>query len=113
MTKYEIWQDLRKQVKVARAERDTQQAAITKCEWNDPEKACITVFQVQSIGVPNENQSNDEFSTRHCDKFYIPCDDETCPMRKQYDELQEAEAVLQGLKRARNKAFWDMFVRGK
>ena len=28
-------------------------------------------------------------------------------------EYEEAEIVLQGLKRARNKAFWDMFVRSK
>ena len=113
MTKYEIWQDLRKQVKVARAERNTQQAAITKCEWNDPEKSCITVFQIQSIGVPNKNLSDSDFSIRHCDEFYKPCKNQTCPMHKQYDELQEAEAVLKGLKRARNKAFWDMFVRSK
>ena len=113
MTKYEIWQDLRKQVKVARAERDTQQAAITKCEWNDPEKACITVFQVQSIGVPNENLSDSNFSIRHCDEFCKPCEDKSCPMYSMNREYEEAETVLQGLKRARNKAFWDMFVRSK
>jgi len=65
MTKKEIWKDLRKQVKVARSERDTQQATITKCEWNDPEKSCITVFQVQSVGVPNENLSDCNFSLRY------------------------------------------------
>lgn len=112
MTKKEIWQDLRKQVKVARSDRDTKQAAITKCEWNDPSKSCITVFQVQSIGTPNENLSNVDFSTRHCGEFYKPCK-QNCPMYNQYREYQEAEAVLQGLKRARNKAFWDMFVRSK
>lgn len=113
MTKKEIWQDLRKQVKVARSDRDVKQAAITKCEWNDTNKSCITVFQVHSIGVPNENLSDSDFSTRHCDEFYKPCKNQTCPMRKQYEEYQEAEAVLQGLKRARNKAFWNMFVRSK
>ena len=113
MTKYETWQDLRKQVKVARSERDAQQSAITKCEWNNPEKACITVFQIQSIGVPTENQSDSNFSMRHCDEFYKPCENKTCPMYPQYREYQEAETVLQGLKKARNKAFWNMFVRSK
>lgn len=113
MTKYEIWQDLRKQVKAARAERDTQQAAITKCEWNNPEKACIIVFQVQSIGVPNENLSDSNFSIRHCDEFYKPCKNESCPMYPMNREYEEAEVVLQGLKRARNKAFWNMFIRSK
>ena len=113
MTKKDIWLDLRKQVKVARADRDTKQAAITNHEWVDPTKSCITVFQIQSLGVPTENQSNDDFATRHCEEFYKPCNNKTCPMHKQYNELQEAEAVLQGLKRARNKAFWDMLIRGK
>lgn len=113
MTKKEIWLDLRKQVKVARSDRDAKQTAVTNCEWADPTKSCITVFQVQSVGVPNENQSNNDFSIRHCGEFYKPCEDKTCPMHSQYLELQEAEAVLKGLKRARNKAFWDMFVRSK
>lgn len=114
MTKYEIWQDLRKQVKVARAERDTQQAAITKCEWNNPEKSCITVFQVQSVGVPNENSSDSNFSIRHCNEFYKPCENKSCPMYPMNREYEEAETVFQGLKRARRKAFLDMvFSRGK
>ena len=112
MTKKEIWLDLRQQVKVARSDRDVKQAAITKCEWNDPNKSCITVFQVHSIGVPNENLSDSDFSTRHCEEFYKPCK-QNCQMYNQYREYQEAEKVLQGLKRARNKAFWDMFVRSK
>lgn len=113
MTKYEIWQDLKKQVKVARSERDAKQAVITKCEWNNPEKACVTVFQVQSIGVPSENLSDSNFSLRYCGEFGKPCENKTCPMYPANREYEEAEIVLQGLKRARNKAFWNMFTRSK
>ena len=113
MTKKEIWQDLRRQVKVARTDRDAKQAAITKCEWNEAGKSCIQYFQVVSLGIPNENQSAPEYSLRYCDDFKVGCEDKTCPMHKQYEEYQEAEAVLSSLKRARNKAFWDMFVRSK
>ena len=113
MTKYEIWQDLRKQVKIARSERDTQQATITKCEWNNPEKSCIKVFQVQSVGVPNENLSDCNFSLRYCDEFGKPCENKACPMYPANREYEEAEIVLQGLKKARNKAFWNMFTRSK
>ena len=113
MTKKEIWKDLRKQVKVARADRNTKQAAITKSDWEKVDKSCIRYFQVQSIGIPNENQSSSDYTLHYCDDFKKGCEDKTCPMRKQYEEYQEAEAVLQGLKRARNKAFWDMFIRSK
>ncbi len=113
MTKYEIWQDLRKQVKVARSERDAQQAAITKCEWINPEKSCITVFQVKHIGVSNENLSDCNFSLRYCCEFGKPCENKTCPMYLANRKYEEAEIVLKGLKKARNKAFWNMFVRSK
>lgn len=113
MTKYEIWQDLRKQVKVARSERDIQQAAITRCEWNNLEKSCITVFQVKSIDVPNENLSDSNFSLRYCGEFGKPCENKACPMYLANRKYEEAEVVLQGLKKARNKAFWNMFTRSK
>ena len=113
MTKYEIWQDLRKQVKVARSERDIQQATITTCEWNNLEKSCITVFQVKSINVPNENLSDSNFSLRYCSEFGKPCENKTCPMYLANRKYEEAEIILQGLKKARNKAFWNIFVRSK
>ena len=113
MTKYEIWKDLRKQVKVARSERDIQQAAITKCEWNNLEKSCITVFQVKSIDVPNENLSDSNFLLRYCGEFGKPCENKACPMYLANRKYEEAEIVLQGLKKARNKAFWNMFTRSK
>lgn len=113
MTKYEIWKDLRKQVKVARSERDIQQAAITKCEWNNLEKSCITVFQVKSIDVPNENLLDSNFLLKYCSEFGKPCENKTCPMYLANRKYEEAEIVLQGLKKARNKAFWNMFTRSK
>ena len=113
MTKYEIWQDLRKQVKVARSERDIQQAAITKCEWNNPEKACIKVFHVQSIVVSNGNLSDSNFLLRYCGEFGKPCENKACLMYLANRKYEEAEIVLRGLKKARNKAFWNIFVRSK
>lgn len=113
MTKYEIWQDLRKQVKVARSERDIQQAAITKCEWNNPEKACIKVFHVQSIVVSNGNLSDCNLLLRYCNEFGKPCENKTCPMYLANRKYEEAEIVLRGLKKVRNKAFWNIFVRSK
>lgn len=115
MTKFEIWQDLRHQTKLARQEKDAKREAITTCEWNNNiDKSCIQVFQIQSLGVPNENQSGFEYNIRHCDDFYEGemCK-VNCPMHKKNQEYNEALAVFQGLKRARRKAFWDMFVRGK
>ena len=114
MTKYEIWQNLRIQTKEAKKEKDAKHEAITTCEWNDSSKSCIKVFQIQSLGIPNENLSDLDYSIRPCDDFV---DGEmckvNCPMHQQNKEYQEALAVFQGLKRARRKAFWDMFVRGK
>lgn len=118
MTKYEIWKDLRNQVKVARKDRDEQRKVITKCEWtsNRDEKSCIKVIQVQGIDLntPAEGMTRYDVIEKGCDNFNgIPCTDETCPMHPMNHEYHEAETVLQALKRARNKAFWDMFVRSK
>ncbi len=113
MTKYEIWQNLRKQVKIARSERDTQHTAITRCEWNNPEKSCIKIFQVQSVSISNENSLDCNFLLRYCSEFGKPCENKTCPMYLANRKYEEAEIVLQGLKKARNKAFWNMFTRSK
>lgn len=114
MTKYEIWQNLRKQTRLARQEKDEKRNAITTCEWSNEEKSCIKVFQVQSLGVPNENQSGFEYSIRNCDDFV---DGEmckvNCKMHQKNKEYNEALEVFQGLKRARRKAFWNMFSRSK
>ena len=115
MTNYEIWQDLRKQTKIARKGKEEKRNAITSCEWDSDEKSCIKVFQIQSLGIPNENLSDMEYSIKPCDDFYegTVCN-VNCKMHKQNKEYQEAVAVFQGLKRARRKAFWDMvFSRGK
>ena len=115
MTNYEVWKDLKDQTKLARKEKDAKREAITTCEWNTDEKSCIKVFQVQSLGVPTENLSNMEYSIRQCDDFYEGslCK-VNCPMHKKNQEYQEALMTFKGLRRARNKAFWDMvFSRGK
>ncbi len=118
MTKYEIWKDLRNQVKIARKDRDEQRKAITKCEWTSDkkEKSCIKVIQVQAIelNVPAEGLAgNYEVIEKGCDNFGDePCN-ENCSMLCANREYFEAEKVLSALKRARNKAFWDMFVRSK
>lgn len=114
MTKYEIWQDLIKQTRLARKEKDEKRNAITTCEWNDTDKSCIKVFQIQSLGVPNENQSGFEYSIRHCDDFYEGTECKVnCKMHQKNKEYNDALAVFQGLKKARRKAFWDMFIRSK
>ena len=115
MTKYEIWKNLRNQTKLARKDKNEKREAITTCDWNTDEKSCIKVFQVQSLGVPTENMSNLEYSIRNCDDF---CEGTTCSkicnMRGKNKEYNESLAIFQGLRRARNKAFWDMvFSRGK
>lgn len=115
MTRYEIWKDLKDQTKKARKEKNEKREAITTCDWNTEEKSCIKVFQVQSLGVPNENLSEIEYSIRNCDDF---CEGTVCKvnckMHKQNKEYNEALTVFQGLRRARRKAFWDMvFSRGK
>ena len=118
MTKYEIWKDLRSQVKIARKDRDEQRKAITKCEWTSDkdEKSCIKVIQVQTmdLNVPAEGLAgNYEVIEKGCENFGDePCH-ENCPMLCANREYFEAEKVLSALKRARNKAFWDMFIRSK
>lgn len=115
MTKFEKWQDLRTQTREARRERDQKYNALITCEWNCKDKSCVKVFQVQSLGVPVENQSNNEFSIRYCDSFstVVTCTDITCPMRLANADYVLSNLKFKAIKADRNRAFWNMFTRSK
>ena len=118
MTKYEIWKDLRNQVKVARKDRDEQRKVITKCEWTSDkdEKSCIKIIQVQGYELNTGTEGitpSSELVEKGCEDFTNePCK-KNCKMCIANHEYFKAEQALSALKKARNKAFWDMFVRSK
>lgn len=113
MTKYEIWQDLREQVKTARKVKNDKLNEITTCEWTNKDKSCVKVYQIiQSVGVPTENHN--DFSIKNCDNFSDEvCSDPQCKMYAKNKEYAEAMAVLKALKKEKHKAFWNMFTRSK
>lgn len=115
MTKFEKWQDLVGQTRQARKEKDELKSALISCDWNTKEKACITVSEVQSVGVPNENQSSPEFTMRYCESFSerITCTDMTCPMREANAKYVLANLKFRAIRADRNKAFWNIFIRSK
>ena len=114
MTKFDIWWELVKQVNEARREKNEKRNAITTCEWNDTEKSCIKVYQIQSLGVPNENLSDFQYNIRQCDDFSEGhvCK-VNCKMHQKNKEYNEALAVFEALRKSRRKAFWDIFIRSK
>ena len=116
MTKYEIWKDLRGQVKLARKDRDEQRKSITKCEWTSDEKSCIKIIQVQSYELNTNTEGitlSSELAEKGCEDFgNEPCK-KNCKMCAANHEYFKAEEVLSALKKARNKAFWNMFIRSK
>lgn len=115
MNKFEKWQDLRRQTREARHEKDKKYTALITCEWNTKEKSCVQVYSIQSVGVPNEEQSNDNFTTRFCNSFShrITCTDQFCPMRLANADYVLANLKFRALRADRRRAFWAMFQRSK
>ncbi|MBO4622367.1 MAG: hypothetical protein J5691_00635 [Bacilli bacterium] len=66
------------------------------------------------LNVPAEGLAgNYEVIEKGCDNFGDePCN-ENCSMLCANHKYFEAEKVLSALKKARNKAFWDMLIRSK
>ena len=115
MTKYEIWRDLVKQTRQARKERNEKEGSITACDWNNPEKSCIKVIQVQSLGVPSEDNTKFEVLTKPCEEFdrQHTCINVGCPMREANADYVLANLKFRTIRADRNRAFWNMFVRSK
>lgn len=115
MTKYEKWKDLRQQTKQARKERDEKYNLLMTCEWNCQDKSCIKIFQVQSLGVPTEENSNVNFSMRYCNSFssVTTCTDMTCPYREKNADYVLANLKFKTIRADRRRAFWNMFMRSK
>ena len=112
MTKYEIWKDLKQQTRQARKEKNEKRKQITTCEWNNQEKSCIKVIQVQD-NTTTEGQTKVEVIERYCDDFNdkSTCIDMTCPFRNKNAEYVLANLKFRAIRADRKRAFWKMFQR--
>lgn len=114
MTKYEIWKDFKKRVKIARKIRDTQKKNIIRCEWMSSGRACIKIIRIQDLDMITDGITRHDIIEKKCKNFNgYPCKNKNCPMYAANHEYIHAELLLSKLKRARNRAFWNMFTRSK
>lgn len=115
MTKYGIWKDLVKRTRQARKERDEKFKYLITCEWNNPEKSCIKVIQIKSLGVPTDGNDQFNFLNQNCDEFSerITCTNFNCPLREKQADYVLANLKFRAIRADRNRAFQKMFIRSK
>lgn len=119
MTKFEIWNDLCKQTKQAKKERDNKRSALMTCTWSikpEDKQSCIKISHVESpLDTSADGNVNMNFAIHYCEHFSDckVCTQVDCPKNKANMEYIESACVYKALKRTRNKAFLDMFTRSK
>lgn len=117
MTKYEIFMSFADQTRKALRAKREKEAEITTSEITDSGKSCIKIVHVHTLRPLDENNGGSEFDffPQHCDDFQDGevCSNTDCPMHPKNKEYIEAAKRYEVLRKQKQQAFKNMFIRGK